>query len=664
MNSSDIPNDSRGNRRIISDEEAIEALFMVANEVDNRDLPLGFQNHDVEMEERKSTDSDDYEAYLANWQRQWAEEQAARQRRRHYEVSRNYNVARNFALQLHSDQNLKIVEKTEEEEVVIRDEEKSEFQRAKESIKKRREDLSTTSDMMIDPMTVLRKAPTLVELSARVLAQNIVAIKSLKLVPDHLRKKLSYLVSGFGKVDTRLMELLIEDSPSEICAKNCVELKEDDLLKIFCDCDRVSLKVLILDLCGRAMTDYTINEFFKRAPNGFPSLTTLSLQGAFCLTDNALLLISNSSPLLQFINLTECSLLTYRALKILADKFGSSLRGLSIGGCQGIKWYKGFSSSLYKFEKLNYLSVAGLDSVNDGVVRTFFTFRSSNLTDLSLANCNEVTDDCIWHIGRYCKKLEALDITDLDKLTDKALEFIAEGCKYLRSLKLTSNGFSDEGIAAFLEVSGDSLNELCLNKVRNVGPHTAFSLAEVCKRLQFLDLSWCRRLTQEDLRRILRCCTSLRSLKLFGWTQVDDTFLEELSRSHVHITGLKMTSLYAHLDNFYPSVAGSSRPMMGRFTTSWKLLAISLSVLAVLSPLYIDRLSEEDLEEEEELFGFMFSLSLLLLLLILAIVLSLYCDPSLTRFDPYWIHRLCGSFGGLLVILILLVFVLICKASD
>ncbi|XP_002871978.2 uncharacterized protein LOC9308047 [Arabidopsis lyrata subsp. lyrata] len=110
--------------------------------------------------------------------------------------------------------------------------------------------------------------------------------------------------------------------------------------------------------------------------------------------------------------------------------------------------------------------------------------------------------------------------------------------------------------------------------------------------------------------------------------------------------------------------AGSSSPMMGRFTTSWKLLAISLSVLAVLSPLYIDRLSEEDLEEEEELFGFMFSLSLLLLLLILAIALSLYCDPSLTRFDPYWIHRLCGSFGGLLVILILLVFVLICKASD
>ncbi|KFK26356.1 hypothetical protein AALP_AA8G237800 [Arabis alpina] len=75
---------------------------------------------------------------------------------------------------------------------------------------------------------------------------------------------------------------------------------------------------------------------------------------------------------------------------------------------------------------------------------------------------------------------------------------------------------------------------------------------------------------------------------------------------------------------------GSSGPRMGSFTSSRKFLAISLSVLAVLSPLYIDSLSEEDLEEEEELFGFMFTLSMLILLLILAIALSLYSDQSLT----------------------------------
>ncbi|XP_019084223.1 PREDICTED: uncharacterized protein LOC109125892, partial [Camelina sativa] len=147
-------------------------------------------------------------------------------------------------------------------------------------------------------------------------------------------------------------------------------------------------QVLILDLCGRAITDYSITEFLKRSPKGFPSLTTLSLQGAFSLTDYALLtFIASCSPLLQFINLSHCSLLTSRALKTLADIFRTTLKGLSIGGCQGMKRCKEFTNSLYKFQKLNYLSVAGLDCVNDGVLRAFFMFSCSNLTDLSLANC-------------------------------------------------------------------------------------------------------------------------------------------------------------------------------------------------------------------------------------------------------------------------------------
>lgn len=134
------------------------------------------------------------------------------------------------------------------------------------------------------------------------------------------------------------------------------------------------------------MTENAITEFLKYSPNGFPSLTTLSLKGAFCLTDNALALISRSAPLLRFINLSECSFLTFHAVKILADNFGSTLRGLNIGGCQGIKPSNVFKSSLSKFTELNYLSVAGLEDIHDIVV-DFLVYRGSILTDLSLASC-------------------------------------------------------------------------------------------------------------------------------------------------------------------------------------------------------------------------------------------------------------------------------------
>lgn len=79
-----------------------------------------------------------------------------------------------------------------------------------------------------------------------------------------------------------------------------------------------------------------------------------------------------------------------------------------------------------------------------------FMLKTNVFFAFSIMVTSEVTDECMWHIGRYCKKLEALDITDLDKLTDKSLEFITEGCRYLKSLKLTSNRFRFVQVSQFV----------------------------------------------------------------------------------------------------------------------------------------------------------------------------------------------------------------------
>lgn len=88
-----------------------------------------------------------------------------------------------------------------------------------------------------------------------------------------------------------------------------------------------------------------------------------------------------------------------------------------------------------------------------------------------------------------------------------------------------------------------------------------------------------------------------------------------------------------------------------------------MALLAVISPLYIDRRGASDPELDEVAVSFDSWLPLLLLVLISAIALSLFLDRSLTRFDPYWIHRVGGSSGGILVIILILALVLKCKAS-
>jgi len=91
------------------------------------------------------------------------------------------------------------------------------------------------------------------------------------------------------------------------------------------------------------------------------------------------------------------------------------------------------------------------------------------------------------------------------------------------------------------------------------------------------------------------------------------------------------------------------------FSLYERLATIGLVVLAVASTLYMERKPECDLEDDDEdATNVAVWLPLLLFLLILCIALSAFLDQSLAVFDRYWIHRVCGSSGGIFVIIVLL----------
>lgn len=94
-----------------------------------------------------------------------------------------------------------------------------------------------------------------------------------------------------------------------------------------------------------------------------------------------------------------------------------------------------------------------------------------------------------------------------------------------------------------------------------------------------------------------------------------------------------------------------------RFSSYERLLVIIFTIVAVISPLYIDRRATIELEdEEEESLNVASLLPLLVLVVILAIFISCYLEQN--RFDPYWIHRVGGSSGGIILILTILSLVL------
>ncbi|OEL25874.1 hypothetical protein BAE44_0013106 [Dichanthelium oligosanthes] len=107
----------------------------------------------------------------------------------------------------------------------------------------------------------------------------------------------------------------------------------------------------------------------------------------------------------------------------------------------------------------------------------------------------------------------------------------------------------DEAVSLYLKESGGCLTDLMLNNVEKVGDLTALAISGKCSvRLEALDLSFCRELTNEALGLIVDSCPSLRILKLFGCTQITDFFLNGHSNTLVKIVGIE-GSILAQMDN-------------------------------------------------------------------------------------------------------------------
>ncbi|XP_075508239.1 uncharacterized protein LOC142545134 [Primulina tabacum] len=389
--------------------------------------------------------------------------------------------------------------------------------------------------------------PSLLDLSLKGLAQNAEGILSLELVPDFLRRRLTDALCDTNRMSVHILKLLVEGYPTEISVKNSSWLTETQFQHIFGNFQTKNLRILKLDLCGQCMLDVAFRDTFTRSSNSFSRLAIVSLRGACRLSDSGLKELLVAAPALRSINLGQCSLLTCDGINFIADYLGSNLRELYIDDCQKIDAMR-ILSSFKKFRCMEVLSVANVQTVTDQFISEVIKACGQSIKELDLANCLELTDSSLKIIGSSCVNLCSLNISNLHNLTDIGVEYLANGCRSIQKLKLCRNGFSDEAMAAFMQSSGGSLMELSLNNVTKVGSNTALSLAGYSKKLSSLDISWCRRITNEALGLIVDNCSSLKLLKIFGCGQITSVFVNGHSNPLVRIIGLNMTPILENIE--------------------------------------------------------------------------------------------------------------------
>lgn len=144
--------------------------------------------------------------------------------------------------------------------------------------------------------------------------------------------------------------------------------------------------MLQLDQCGRCITDYTILDTLVQSPSCLPRLLNLSLSGACRLTDKGLQALVASTPVLRSINLSQCSLLTYASLSILADTLGPILKELYLDDCLLIDAAL-IVLPLKRLEHLEVLSLAGIQTVCDGFIKDYIIACGHRIKELVLKDC-------------------------------------------------------------------------------------------------------------------------------------------------------------------------------------------------------------------------------------------------------------------------------------
>ena len=128
--------------------------------------------------------------------------------------------------------------------------------------------------------------------------------------------------------------------------------------------------------------------------------------------------------------------------------------------------------------------------------------RCPKLQHLNMTLTNNISPTVFSCLGRHCPVLRTLVVSNCAGVDNASLLALSEHCTSLTTLKLSSTKSSDEGLIAII--------------VQNT-------------KLEFLDLSWCSKMTDATMYALAKSCAHLHTLKLKYAKISDSAFCKVVS---------------------------------------------------------------------------------------------------------------------------------------
>ncbi len=347
-------------------------------------------------------------------------------------------------------------------------------------------------------------------------------------------------------------EVLFEDLSPE------AQRRLNAMLRNFCEAEDGAMKTDI-DLeqygidAGEAITNATIQELCVIQPN----LQFLNLSNCGLISDVALWTIARHCPGIKHLILSGCDKITNIGLRSLsmrcADLVTLDFTNCSLLDDMGLSTV---ACGCWKLEKLLLVNCTGVTDTGVGKV----VKACGRLKVLDLNGCcrvGEFGDHALKEIGAFCPSLIYLDLMGCRHVHNDGLTAVAQGCQDLETLRLSGcDGVDGQGIMALckyakhlhtLTLKGcDTLRDVDVHVLR----HAAFN-----GTLTSIDLSDCKCITNAG---VVSICTSLghslRSLNIAG-CKVTDSVCQPICHLCEKLNKLDLSRCRALTDNAVHTIA-------------------------------------------------------------------------------------------------------------
>eukprot|EP00003_Mantamonas_plastica_P004859 TRINITY_DN1390_c0_g2_i3.p1 TRINITY_DN1390_c0_g2~~TRINITY_DN1390_c0_g2_i3.p1 ORF type:complete len:623 (+),score=149.85 TRINITY_DN1390_c0_g2_i3:1241-3109(+) len=327
-----------------------------------------------------------------------------------------------------------------------------------------------------------------------------------------------------------------------------------------------------------------------------PMLRVLTLHNCDQITDDALLALPST---IQVLSTRGCKNITSAGLQTIGESC-PNVEELFLGSCVGVD-DRGLRHIASGCSKLQTLDLNGCRQITDQGLAEIKSLK--RLRGLNLSYCQSISDHGLIPVLLNCHQLQYLSLESCVQVTDRAFVALKQACvldpeshpiQQWQILNLKGCiQITDAGMMAIAPFCGQML-ALCINGMRNIHDRSIVQIMKSTNgNLQYINMQYCRFITDETLRAIAQCCPHLKHINTTNCREITDEGVTAMAEACLNIKHVELTNCRELTDVSLIAIAENCRQTRHLDLRGCKRLTnqsiVCLSNLTELRNLYCSR---------------------------------------------------------------------------